>query len=247
MATCISPTRQGAGQIAAAPRRGKWHHRRVSSFVGNVRRHWPALLIWSLVCAAMFTYCWMDRDFDDLSGWIVVIFAVQLPVFAVAVQPEEEAPALPPKGWAVASAISLGLVTGFTVFLLTMIVGSWVWHDDFIEMRPIQVGLLAGLVTTIATSVRWSRRLLWDGHPQGLRRALLELLAVALLLVATAVFTACTRLSARCFGAQGMTRATMLFLSLPFLWAAPFGLLLRRDRRDAPRARVVPRGDGPTG
>lgn len=212
----------------------------MSSPLEHVRRRWLALSIWSLVCVGLFVYCWMDVDFDDLSGWIPIMYFVQLPMFVTAVQPAQEAPALLAKGWAVASAIALGLVTGYCVFLLVAVCGSWIWHGDFIELRPIWVGFVAWLTTLIATSVRFSRRLRRGAHPRELRRGLYELVAAALLMLGAVAITLYSSISDAFFGKQGVTREGVLLLALPLLWTSPFWLLLpRRERGGAPTAKVL--------
>lgn len=212
----------------------------MSSSLEHVRRRWLALTIWSLVCVGLFVYCWMDQDFDDLSGWIPIMYFVQLPVFVVAVQPGRAAPALLPKGWVVASAIALGLVTSYCVFLLVAVWGSWIWHDDFIDMRPIWFGFLAWLVVFLSTSVRFSLRLRRGAHPRELRRGLYELVAAALLMLGAVAITLYSSISDAFFGKQGVTREGVLLLALPLLWTSPFWLLLpRRERGGAPTAKVL--------
>lgn len=205
-----------------------------------MRRRWLALSIWSLVCVGLFVTCWMDEDFDDLSGWIPIMYFVQLPVFVVAVQPAREAPAQLPKGWVVASAIALGLVTSYCVFLLVAVCGSWIWHGDFIDLRPIEFGFVAGLAVLIATSVRFSLRLRRGAHPGELRRGLYELVAAALLMLAAIAAALYFPFSDAFFGEQGVTREGVLLLALPLLWTSPLWLLLpRRERGGAPTAKVL--------
>lgn len=204
-----------------------------------MRRRWLALSIWSLVCVGLFVYCWMDEDFDDLSGWIPIMYFAQLPVFVVAVQPAREAPAMLSKGWVVASAIALGLVTSYCVFLLVTVCGSWIWHDDFIDMRPIWFGFLAWLAVLISTSVRFSLRLRRGGHPRELRRGLYEVVAAALLMLAAIGVALYVPFSDAFFGKQGVTREGVLLLALPLLWTSPFWILMpRRERSGAPMATV---------
>lgn len=179
----------------------------------------------------MFVSCWRDEVLDDFSGWIPVVLLLQLPAIPIAAHAATELPGALPRGWRLACACSLGLVTGFSVFFFCAIAGERLWHGDFFDFRAVYNGFLMGVIAMIATVVRFARRLRDQPHPRALRRGLLELIAVGLAVVALVLHG-----EGRAFFGTGMRMTgKLLLVALPFLWMAPLWLLMPR-RAGPPRA-----------
>lgn len=191
------------------------------------------MLLWLFVSIGLFVYCLQDDALDDFAGWIPAVLVLQLPALPIAAHAATDEPGALPRGWRIACAISLGLVTAFSVFFCCLIVGRRIWHSDFIEVRPLQNGLLMGAVALIVTSVRFSIRMRQRPHPLALRRGLLELLAVALAFVALVAYEEGSGFVETALGNRGQ----LLLVAVPFLWMAPLWLLMpRRPRPGPPRA-----------
>lgn len=194
-----------------------------------MRDHWPLLLMWGFVAAGLFVYCWSDPRLDDLAGWIPALVFLQLPGFPLAAHPAVAPPEQLPRSWTILFAISLGIVTGFAVFFFCAIAGFWVFRREF-EFRPIALGFILGLGVAIFTAVRHGLRLLRSPHPDGIRRAFLELFLIEVAVLAAALYEIGLSLSLD-------TADKLILVILPLLWMAPLWVLLPpRASSEPPRA-----------
>lgn len=193
---------------------------------GRLRDHWRVVLLWTLVVAACMTALQQDSRLDDVAGWLLIVYVLQLPALSAAGVAAAQPAAPLPRLHAVGFSAMLALAVAYTSFALCTLLTSAIWRPAFGELRPVIAGLLAGLVALIATLVVGISRCSREPHPDAVRRCLRELalLSGALALVALAMYLA-----------NQVNRVIWFGVILPFFWMAPLWLVLPR-RSPVPRA-----------
>lgn len=188
------------------------------------------LVIVGWICAAGAAFLALfDRGAtDDYAGWIPVVVAMQVPAFlalrgkTVVRREELRAGA---RRWAV--VVPAALVAAMGVFWTVGSLGSLIWEPKFLELRPVMLAMIAGLVAIVVAAVGFGRVLERHPHPRGAR---------TVLLVVTALGVAGVGAMAMPFVGRARIREAgeWLVVGLPLLWVMPLWLLSAIEPRPEP-------------
>jgi hypothetical protein len=117
------------------------------------------------------------------------------------------------------------------VFWTMVPIGFLIWKPEWLEFRPLLLGLGVGLVAMIVAGVGFGRRLRAVPHPRSTR---------LVLIVVTALGAIGLGAMALRLGGSMKDPALWLVVGVPVLWAAPLWLLLALEPpREPPIPRVI--------
>jgi len=120
---------------------------------------------WTCAAAAAYWYFFGRDDTDDYAGWLIVVYALQLPVYlAVVTAPRGRELGT---GRALAVALPAGLVTGDALMWAALVIGLTLWPDTDFELRPLLIGLVTGVVGVVTSAVGFVLVLRGRPHPRG--------------------------------------------------------------------------------
>ncbi|HWO17878.1 MAG TPA: hypothetical protein VNO30_03855, partial [Kofleriaceae bacterium] len=117
------------------------------------------------------------------------------------------------------------------VFWAGLAIGNLVWKPQFLELRPLFLGTVAGLAALIAAGVAFARVLWRLPHPRGARRVLLAVVVLGAIGLATMAVS---------FGQarRHLDPGAWLVVAVPILWVIPLWLLTAVAPRREP---AIPR------
>ena len=203
-------------------------------------------VVFSWLCAtvAAFVALFEFDATDDFAGWLPVMVSVQAPAFLALRRggpaggddrddpgstARSEAPLRGARRWAL--ALPAALAASMAMFWVGLAIGNRVWKPQFLELRPLFLGAVAGLVALITAGVAFARVLWQLPHPRGARGVLL---AVAILgaigLAAMAVSFGQSR--------RHLDPGAWLVVAVPILWVIPLWILTPLAPRREP---AIPR------
>lgn len=187
------------------------------------------LVGWLCAAAAAFVALFRMDATDDYAGWVPVIVVVQVPAFLALRPPWPEGTPSGARRWGL--ALPAALVTGMAVFWTMVPIGYVIWKPEWLEFRPLLLGLGVGLVAMIVAGVGFGRRLRAVPHPRSTR---------LVLIVVTALGAIGLGAMALRLGGSMKDPALWLVVGVPVLWAAPLWLLLALEPpREPPIPRVI--------